>query len=402
MLKQVRKTIEKNYYDPAFGGVNLDAVFRDAEGSMQQAQSAGQTFGIIAQAITALNDSHTFFVPPSRVAQVTYGWRMAMVGDRCLVTGVRPGKDAEQKGLRVGDEILTIEGYRPTRENLWKMKLSFYSLQPRPSLRLSVRKPDGSQREIETVASVKTRKKTMDLVGSGAQFDYYEIIRESQSEARLDPHKTYTVGKELYVYRMPDFSLDATEVDSVMGKARKFDAMILDLRGNGGGAVSTLERVAAHLIGRDIVLAERKGRKKDKPITSAGPANPFAGKLVVLVDSETGSAAEILARAVQIEKRGAVIGDRTAGAVRQSREYDLQIGTQRAVLFGVSVTNADLTMKDGKSLEHTGAIPDEVALNSPAGMAAGDDAVLARAAEKLGVKLSAAEAGKLFPKGWMD
>jgi carboxyl-terminal processing protease len=402
MLRQVRKTLDKNYYDPGFGGVDMDAVFKKAEDSMQGAQTAGQTFGIIAQALASLNDTHTFFIPPSRVAQVNYGVRMSMVGDRCLVAGVKPQSDADKKGVHAGDEIVTLEGFKPTRGNLWKMKLAYYSLQPRPALRLGLRSPEGAERQVEIAASITTGKQVVDLVGSTAQFEYYEILREAMAEAALDPHRTNTFGKEMIAYRMPDFSIEANEIDDVMGRVRKYERIILDLRGNAGGAVSALERVAGHLLGKDVLLAERKGRKAEKAMVSQNAGSTVEGKLVVLVDSDSASAAEILARAIQIEHRGTVIGDRTSGAVRQSKEHSLQLGQQRAILFGVSVTNADLVMKDGKPLEHVGVVPDEVVVNSPAVMAAGGDAVLARAAELLGYKLSAEDAGKVFPKKWKN
>jgi C-terminal processing protease CtpA/Prc len=402
MLRAVRKTLEKNYFDPAFGGANMEAAFEKAEKSMEQAGSAGQTFGIIAQALTALNDSHTFFVPPSRVSQVSYGWRMAMVDDRCLVVGVKPHSDADTKGIHPGDEIVTLDGFRPTRDNLWKMKFAYYSLQPKTSVRLQLRDPAGAQRQLEVAAAVKTGKQVVDLVGTTAEFEYWEILREAMSEAEVDPHRTYTIGKELIIYRMPDFSIESAEFDMVMDRLRKYDRAIIDLRHNGGGAVSVLERAAGHLLGKDVVLAERKGRKPEKPIVSQAPGKPVDAKLVVLVDSESGSAAEILARAIQIEKRGTVIGDRTSGSVRQSRQHPLQLGVGRVVQYGVSVTNADLVMKDGKSLEHVGVVPDETIVNTPATLAAGGDAVLARAAELLGVKLSIEDAGKVFPQKWAN
>jgi len=94
------------------------------------------------------------------------------------------------------------------------------------------------------------------------------------------------------------------------------------------------------------------------------------------------------------------MGDRTAGAVMEGKEYPEQSGTDTAAFYGVSVTEADLIMSDGKSLEHTGVTPDVLLLPGPYALANGRDPVLARAAETLGVKVSPEEAGKLFPYEW--
>ena len=292
MLRMVRKDIEKNYFDPKFGGVDMNAVFANAEKSLKQAQSAGHTFGIIAQALTSLSDSHTFLIPPSRVATVRYGWRMRMVGERCLITGVKPGSDADSKGVKPGDEVLAIEGFRPTRDNLWKMRLMYYSLQPRPSVKLALRAPDGRERLVEAAAEIKTGKQVMDLAGDTGEYDYYEMIRKAQAEAQLDPHRVQTIGEELMIYRMPDFGIDENELDHAIGKARDYKGLILDLRNNPGGGVTLLERTAGRLLGKDVVLAERKGRKHEKPITSRTSGGPITTKLVVLADCDSASAAK--------------------------------------------------------------------------------------------------------------
>ena len=63
-------------------------------------------------------------VPPRKASRTEYGWRMQMIGDKCFITAVQPGSDAEAKGLKPGDEIYSWDGYEPTRDNLWKMQYS--------------------------------------------------------------------------------------------------------------------------------------------------------------------------------------------------------------------------------------------------------------------------------------
>jgi C-terminal processing protease CtpA/Prc len=84
----------------------------------------------------------------------------------------------------------------------------------------------------------------------------------------------------------------------------------------------------------------------------------------------------------------------------EARRYGHEAGVDTVVFYGVSITESDLIMSDGKSLEHTGVTPDELVLPTAADLAAGRDPVLASAAGRLGVKLSAEDAGKVFPYEW--
>jgi len=121
------------------------------------------------------------------------------------------------------------------------------------------------------------------------------------------------------------------------------------------------------------------------------------GRLVVLIDSESASASEAFARVVQLEKRGTVVGDRSSGRVMEAEYYRHRIGSRPAFSYGISVTEAEMVMTDGMSLEHVGVGPDVVVLPTPADLANNRDPVLTKAAELLGVQISPEEAGKILP-----
>lgn len=393
MLAMVKDDLKKNYYDPGFRGLDLEARFKQAEERIKQAQTRDQLVIPIAQFMLDLNDSHTFFLPPFRAARVRYGWRMQMVGDACFVTDVNPKSDAAAKGLRAGDKVLTVDGTRPTRENFWKINYRYYALIPSRSLKLSISRPDSeSPLEIEALSKVER---------TAERADYFTNIWRYNSETRLEDDRFYEQG-DLLVWKMPAFDLSPDRIDEIMDRVRKHKVLVLDLRDNGGGYVETLERVAGYFFDRDLKVADLKGRKEMKPILAKTRSDKvYKGQLIVLVDSGSASAAELFARVVQLEKRGRVIGDRSAGAVMTSKSYDHETGVGGTLYFGASITIADVIMSDGKSLEHVGAVPDELMLPSASDIAAQRDPVLARAAAIAGVQLTSDKAGKLFPIEWL-
>jgi carboxyl-terminal processing protease len=200
---------------------------------------------------------------------------------------------------------------------------------------------------------------------------------------------------------MPDF--DATEgmINETFGTVKKHGTLILDLRGNPGGSVDILKLMLAHVFNREIKLADRVSRKDTKPVmVKASNWGAYNGRMIVLTDSNSGSAAELFARVMQLEHRGLVIGDRSAGAVMEARQYPESVGNDTQVFYTLSVTSANLVMADGKSLEKVGVLPDVRALPTATEMAAGQDPVLARAVAMAGGTMDATTAGTLFPYEW--
>lgn len=400
MLKAVVEDIHKHYYDPKFHGVDLDKQSTEAKQYIAKTTSMNMALGSIATVVDTLNDSHTFFVPPAHATRHEYGWRYEMVGDRCFVTQVQPKSDADLKGLKPGDQVLAINGVTPTRDNTWKLQYLYDVLRPQSGLTLTLQDPQGKQRSLTGATHFGETKRVTDLTGSGGASDIWQLLREEERYDRMQRVRYVEHGDALIIVKLPEFTLSPADVNDVLARVRKHNALILDLRGNPGGAVETLRYFLGGFFEKEIKIADRVGRKENKPQMTKANHNPFTGKLVVLVDSRSASAAELFARVIQLQKRGVVVGDHSSGSVMESRDYTEQSGMDVVLLFGVSITDADLIMEDGKSLEHVGVTPDEVVLPTAADLAVGRDPAMAHAAELVGQKMSPEDAGKLFPFEW--
>lgn len=393
MLKTVANDIRNNYYDPKFHGVNWDAKVAETKQQIDQAPSMGMALARIAALVDSLNDSHTYFFPPGRAHSYDYGWTYQFIGERCYVTHIRPGSDAEAKGVKPGDEVLTINGFMPERKDTWKLDYLFGVLNPQPSLRVLMQyAANGSSREIELKTKIRQLKRSTDLSWS--------LLRELDNAQHYLRARGVELGDDLMVIKFPNFFFTNTEIADIMNRAQKHRTLIMDLRENTGGSVDTLKWFVGALFDKEVKIADRVTRKETKEIVSKPQRNSFTGKLIVLVDSKSASASEVLARVVQLEKRGTVIGDLTSASVMESRSFPNQLGGDLVLFYGETITDADLIMKDGKSLEHIGVTPDVVVLPTAGDLANGRDPVLAQAAEMAGVKLTPEMAGKLFPYEW--
>lgn len=397
ILGNVWDSIKKNYYDPKYHGVDMQARYKEALTRIDTATSFNQMLGIVAWFTEGVNDSHTFFIPPAHAFKLDYGWRAKMIGDRCFVTHVRPGTDAEKQGLKSGDEVESINGLVPTRDTLHKIQYVLNVLRPQPGLHLALRSPKGEERTLEVLAAIKptNRQITID--------NFMDEIRDYERSSTIYERKAIQVG-DVVVWKLHDFDMVEKGADNVIKEARKGKGLVLDLRGNPGGSAEAVIRMLGGLFEQDVSIATYQARRKlnIRPTAKGAGGGAYTGKLIVLVDSESASASEIFARVVQLEHRGTVMGDRSAGAVMLARHYPIELGLmEHAIYFGASVTEADLIMKDGKSLEHTGVAPDEVVLPTADDLASGRDPVLAQAVKEAGASLSPEDAGKLFPFKWV-
>ncbi len=259
-----------------------------------------------------------------------------------VVRSVADGSPAAKAGLKVGDRIVTIDG-KPATEN------SRLTTEGDAELKITYVRGGDSPREV----SIKSGE--------------YQVTRSD----------TLTwIGDDIAVLKINSFSrgYDIQGINKMMSEAGKAKGVIVDLRNNGGGAVSNL----AHLMGlfidpREAVgtfvnrqmmrsyLEEKKVESADvKDIAAWGsskyrpqaPSIPrYAGKVAVLINRGSASASEIFAAAMRDKVSAFVVGQTSRGAVLASTYGRLAGG------FELQYPVSDYVTITGQRLEGDPVVP---------------------------------------------
>lgn len=387
MLSDVSADIKKYYYDPKLHGVDWDAKVIQARENIEKADSMNSGVAEIAAVLDSLNDSHTRFSPPARKESHDYGFEVRMIGSRCLVLYVRPDSDVAKKGLKTGDEVLSVNGHPTNRKTIWKIRYIYGALRTYPALQLAIADGAGGRKSIEAVGTFEpSAELRYHLMFEGIN----HWVRDWTAEEEVLKVR-YFDKDDLLVMRLPAFEFPPSEADDAIAKMRKHKAVVVDLRGNPGGYTKTVTSLLGGIFPEDVKICDRVTREGSKQVSAPGRKDKaYTGKLIVLVDSDSASASELFARVVQLEKRGTVMGDHSSGMLMEAGLFPHQG-------YGAEISIANLIMKDGASVEHVGVEPDVIVLPSPDDLAQERDPVLSKAADMLGVSLTPELAGKAFP-----
>lgn len=394
MLRIVRRDIERNYYDSTFQGVDLEARWRVADSALEAAATLPEMFAVISQFAADLHDSHTRFVPPSPVARVQYGFQWQLIGDSAYVSRVIPESDAAAKGLAAGDRILGIDGMQVNRQTNDIIRYVYYTLRPRPGMRIAVERPDRSRAQLDVLSRVTQGIAVNDYTS----FEGWDIWYRSMEAGRYaSRHRWFAFGDSVLVWRMPAFrGGDEEGIDEMLRRARPFRAVVLDLRDNGGGAIATMLRLIAGFFDHEVQVGTTRRRSERDTLAARPRGKPVRSEVMILINSGSASASEITARTFQLHHRATIVGDRSAGAVVVSRFLGHEVGFQRVFEYATQVSVMDLVMADSARLEGRGVMPDVKVLPTPADLASERDPAMSVALNLVGVALNATDAAQLF------
>ena len=229
-----------------------------------------------------------------------------MLDDTVVVIQPVSKGPSERVGIRAGDRIVSVDG-RP----IAGVKMS------RDSIMKKLRGPRGTRVELGVVRH--------GVEGSLR----FTVVRDKIPMNTLDAAYmiTPTVG---YVHLDRLGATTADELRRELRTLRKAGMrdLILDLELNGGGYLGAAVDVAGEFLGRGDLIVYTMDRNGQQQTYKAKGGGTFGqGRVVVLVDEFTASAAEIVAGAIQDHDRGTIVGRRTFGKGLVQRPLPLPDGS---------------------------------------------------------------------------
>ncbi|RKF20114.1 carboxy terminal-processing peptidase [Alginatibacterium sediminis] len=169
--------------------------------------------------------------------------------------------------------------------------------------------------------------------------------------------------RKIGVIEVPSFYVNLSEdVSKELQKLEqaKVDSIIVDLRSNGGGALTEATAMTGLFIPQGPVVQVRDQLGRVSVNASSNDAPQYSGPLMVLIDRYSASASEIFAAALQDYGRALIVGEQSfgKGTVQQHRGLGRIYDLYDQPLGHVQYTIAKFYRIDGGSTQHRGVIPD--------------------------------------------
>ena len=260
-------------------------------------------------------DPHSSYSTPKETKEMTeplngsfegIGVQFNMSDDTLLVIQPVSNGPSEKVGILAGDRIVAvadtaIAGVKMSKEEIMRR----------------LRGPKG------TVARLKVVRRG---ISDTLRFD---VTRDKIPVYSIDA--TYMIRPGIGYIRLGSFS--ATTYHEFMESMQKLSSqgmrdLVLDLQGNGGGYLQAAADVAGEFLNQGDLIVYTEGRSVSRRDYKAPAFGTFTkGRLVVLVDEYSASAAEIVTGAIQDQDRGMVVGRRTFGKGLVQRPIEFEDGS---------------------------------------------------------------------------
>ncbi|MBG2710803.1 carboxy terminal-processing peptidase [Proteus mirabilis] len=327
----------------------------------RQTQSQSEdVFQIIMSAFAREIDPHTSYLSPRNTEAFDSEMSLSLEGIgavlqmdddyptiNSMVTG---GPAAKSKELKVGDKIIAVGQQNKTMVDVVGWRLD--------DIVALIKGPKGSQVKLEVISDEKGAKpRTITLVR--------EQIRLEDRAVKLT--EKVINGDKVAILDIPSFYVGLTnDVKTQLQKVAKdnVSSLVIDLRGNGGGALTEAISLSGLFIPSGPVVQVRDNNGRVRQDFDKDDVVYYKGPLVVIVNRFSASASEIFAAAMQDYGRALIVGEQTfgKGTVQQyrplTRVYDQMLSPDWPGLGSVQYTIQKFYRINGGSTQLKGVTPD--------------------------------------------
>jgi len=180
-----------------------------------------------------------------------------------------------------------------------------------------------------------------------------EIIDINNNKIGIIDLPSFYIDFEEYQKRKKDYRSSSNDVKNILKEFNEsnVDAVILDLRNNGGGALIEANKIIGLFVSSGPTVQVKQSRGYIQPYGSSRTDQVWEKPLLVLVNRYSASASEIVAGAIQDYKRGIVVGQRTFGKGTVQSLENLSSGQ-------IKITESKYYRINGMSTQNKGVVPD--------------------------------------------
>lgn len=323
--------------------------------------------GIYINCISNIFDPHTEYFSPNEKENFDIGMSGQLEGigaqlqefeGNVKVSSIVPGSPSWKQGdLKAGDIILNVAQGEEEPVDVMDMRLDDVVKLVRgkkdTKVKLTVKKIDGTIRNITIIRDVVILEET---------YAKSAIIRDSNKDENIG-----------YIF-LPKFYADFTRnggrscakdvaQELTRLKNENINRVILDLRNNGGGSLEDVVEMMGLFIPKGPIVQVKSKTGEPYILEDKNSSVLFSGPLVIMVNTFSASASEILAAAVQDYKRGVVVGSSTFGKGTVQRFFELdnyltpEFSTFKP-LGSMKVTTQKFYRIDGTTTQLKGVMPD--------------------------------------------
>lgn len=366
-----RQLVKTTLIESLLGEEELEQAYEDTlerfERNLKQVKQIKdeEIFSAYLNAFTSLYDPHTSYMTP--IAQEDFDINMSLqlsgIGaELSLKKGIttinrliKNGPAEKGGNIQAEDQIIAVaQGAKGEYVNIigWRLDdvVQLIRGEVNSVVRLKIRKLGNTDEQQE----VSITRQVVTLEDQSTQEEVKEVSLNDQ---------IYKVG----IISVPSFYLDfsalqkgdrnakstSNDINKILQRYNKegVDAVIMDLRQNGGGSLYEANKVTGLFIDRGPTVQVKSLRGGVDVQQDRSPGASWNGPLMVMTDRLSASASEIFAGAIQDYGRGIIVGDTTYGKGTVQSLGSLSFGE-------IKLTQAMFYRINGESTQHRGVVPD--------------------------------------------